>query len=58
LNTANVAKYANLQDFLVKIIIAIPEATGATSVQLNYLFKIRIKHACADNVLSLTTNLG
>ena len=58
LNTTNVAKYANSKDFLVKINIAIPEATGTTAVQLDYFFKITIKHACADNVLSLTTDLG
>jgi hypothetical protein len=59
LNTANVAKYANSKDFSVKINIAIPEATGTTSVvQLDYFFKITIKHACADNVLSLTSDLG
>ena len=58
LNTTNVAKFSNTKDFLVKINIAIPEATGVTSVQLDFFFKITVKHACADNVLSISTDLG
>ena len=56
MNTSNVLKYANTKDFLVKITISAPEAT--TSVQLDYFFKITVKHACADNVLTISTDLG
>ena len=57
INTSDVTKYAISKSFKVKIAISLPEST-TSSTSAVWLFGITIKHKCADNALSINTNLS
>ena len=57
INTADVTKYAISKSFKVRITISLPEST-TSSTNAVWLFGLTVKHKCADNTLTIATNLG
>jgi len=57
INTSNIAKYAIQKDYQLRITISLSESVSL-SRQIQYYFAVKIKHACADNVLSLASDLS
>ena len=56
-STSDIAKYAIQKNFKAKIVVTLSESI-ATSNSQEFYFEVIIKHKCADNQLSLNTDLG
>lgn len=57
INTSDVSKYAIKSTYKLKITITLPESTAANN-KVEYYFELIIQHKCANNQLSLTSDLG
>jgi hypothetical protein len=55
-NTSNVAKYSISKTFQVRIIINLPESISLSNT-VQYYFSVTIQNGCANDILTLTTDL-